>query len=86
MFIDGIEGPPDGVMFVPFDGRFIPGQMNCPGAVFVFRYPEGIEEIDGLEDGFKVMVAVRTFPQDFQAQVDFGKGFQLGHRLNNRQW
>ena len=40
---------------------------------------ECIEEINGLEDGFEIMVAVRPFIKYLQAQVDLGKGIQLEH-------
>ncbi|HLP60117.1 MAG TPA: hypothetical protein VK186_14860 [Candidatus Deferrimicrobium sp.] len=57
--------------------------MNFPGLVFF--YLEGIEKIDGLEDGSKIMIAVRSLIKYLQAKVDFSKRIQLKHFAGYRR-
>ncbi|MGD2084685.1 MAG: hypothetical protein PVH61_00730 [Candidatus Aminicenantes bacterium] len=76
-FIHHIKGFKNGVPPVPLHCRVITIKMNGPGMIFF--YLNGIKKVNGLKNGFKIVISVCPFADDFQAQVDFCKGFQFNH-------
>lgn len=46
-------------------------------AISGFFKDEFIVQADHLEDGIQVMITVRSFSQDFQEEIDLGRGLNL---------